>query len=76
MYKVIDTILNIGCLLAAVFYLLTILWAQANCSLVPALGRQCDGPEFDAWMIPFFLAPIGIPALIGVALMLWRPRKR
>jgi hypothetical protein len=76
MYKVIDTILNIGCLLAAAFYLLTIVWAQANCSLVPALGRPCYGPERDAWLIPFFLAPIGIPALIGAALMLWRPRRR
>jgi hypothetical protein len=27
-------------------------------------------------MIPFFLAPIGIPALIGVAVMLWGPRQR
>jgi len=76
MYKVIDTILNIGCLLAAVFYLLTIVWAQANCSLIPAFGRQCRGPELDAWMIPFFLAPIGIPALIGVAVMLWGPRRQ
>jgi len=76
MYKVIDTILNIGCLLAAVFYLLTVVWAQANCSLVLVLGRQCDGSERDAWMIAFFLAPIGIPALIGVAVMLLGPRRR
>lgn len=76
MYKVIDTILNIGCLLAAAFYLLTVVWAQANCSLIPEFGRQCLGPEFDAWMVPFFLAPIGIPALIGVGLMLCGPRRR
>jgi hypothetical protein len=76
MYKVIDTILNIGCLLTAAFYLLTVLWAQLNCSLIPVIGRQCRGPELDAWMIPFFLAPIGIPALIGTAMMLWGPPRR
>jgi hypothetical protein len=76
MYKVIDTILNIGCLLAAIFYLLTIVWAQANCSLIPVLGRQCYGHDLDAWMIPFFLTPVGIPALIGVVVMLWRPGRR
>jgi hypothetical protein len=76
MYKVIDTILNIGCLLTAASYLLTIAWAQANCSLLPVLGRQCNGPDRDVWMIPLFLAPIGIPAVIGVAVMLWGPRRQ
>jgi hypothetical protein len=76
MYKVIDTIVNIGCLLTAALYLLTVLWGQLNCSLIPVIGRQCRGPEFDAWMISFFLAPIGIPALIGTAAMLWGPPRR
>jgi hypothetical protein len=76
MYKVIDTILDVGCLLAAAFYLLTVLWAQLNCSLIPVIGRQCGGPELDAWMIPFFLAPIGIPALIGTITMLWGAPRR
>ena len=76
MYKVIDTILDVGCLLAAAFYLLTVLWAELNCSLIPVIGRQCHGPERDTWMIPFFLAPIGIPALIGTAVMLWGPPRR
>ncbi len=76
MYKIIDTILNIGCLVAAVFYLLTIVWAQLNCSLIPAIGRRCGATEIDVWMIPFFLAPIGIPAIIGVISMLWGARRR
>ena len=76
MYKVIDTILNIGCLLTAVSYLLTVAWARANCSLIPVFGRQCHGPDLGAWMVPFFLAPIGIPALIGVAGMLLGPRRQ
>jgi hypothetical protein len=76
MYKVIDTIVNVGCLLAAGFYLLTILWAQLNCSMVQAFGRQCRDPELDIWTIPFALAPIGIPALIGAAQMLWGARRR
>ena len=76
MYKVIDTIVNVGCLLMAGFYLLTIIWAQLNCSLIPALGRQCRDPELDAWTIPFILAPIGIPAVIGAAQMFWGPPRR
>ncbi|CCE09129.1 hypothetical protein BRAS3843_3040014 [Bradyrhizobium sp. STM 3843] len=75
MYKVIDTILNIGCLLTATFYVLTVLWAQLNCSLIPMLGSPCHGSERDAWMVPLFLAPIGVPALIGLAVMLWGPRR-
>lgn len=76
MYRVIDAIVDIGCLLAAGFYLLTVLWAQLNCSLIPALGRQCQSTELDGWMIPFFLAPIGVPALIGTIQMLWGSRSR
>ena len=76
MYKIIDTILNIGCLAAAVFYLLTILWAQLNCSLIPAMGRGCGGSELDVWMVPFFLTPIGIPAIVGVISMLWGRRRK
>jgi len=76
MYKIIDALLNIGCLAAAVLYLLTIIWAQLNCSLIPAVGRHCGGPELDAWMVPFFLAPIGVPAIIGVVLMVWGSHRR
>jgi hypothetical protein len=40
-------------------------WAQFICSLIPSIGTQCRGPELDAWMVPFFLAPFGVPALIS-----------
>ena len=48
----------------AALFVVIILWAQNSCSLIPSIGHQCNGPEGDAWMLPFMLAPVGIPALI------------
>lgn len=43
-------------------WLVLIGFAQWNCSIIPHVGHQCDGPDYDIWMLPFFTAIWGIPA--------------
>ncbi|MDE2065454.1 MAG: hypothetical protein KGJ00_23870 [Bradyrhizobium sp.] len=62
-------ILKALCFLAAGFFVIVILAAQQTCSLIPSIGHQCNGPDGDVWMLPFFFAPIGIPALIATILI-------
>ncbi|MEH2513432.1 hypothetical protein V1291_004786 [Nitrobacteraceae bacterium AZCC 1564] len=50
-------------------YALLIAGAQFSCSIIPSIGHQCNGPEADVWMVPFFLAPIGLPLLIASIVM-------
>ncbi len=54
---------------AAVFVALIVL-AQSTCSLVPSIGTRCHDERGDIWMLPFFAAPIGIPALIASIAMI------
>ena len=65
MCQALAIIRNTVFLVVAGLFVLTVVWAQFICSLVPAIGTQCRGPELDAWMVPFFLAPFGVPALIS-----------
>jgi hypothetical protein len=58
-------ILKTLCFLAAGVFVLLITAAQQTCSLIPSIGHQCHGSDGDIWMLPFFFAPIGIPALIA-----------
>jgi hypothetical protein len=65
MRQAIAIIRNTVFLVVAGLFLLTVVWAQFVCSLIPSVGTQCRGPELDAWMLPFLLAPFGVPALIS-----------
>jgi hypothetical protein len=65
MLEQIAFILKALCLMLAAVFVLLIVSAQLNCSQIASIGHQCYGPAGDVWMIPFFFAPIGIPALIG-----------
>jgi lysylphosphatidylglycerol synthetase-like protein (DUF2156 family) len=61
----------------AAIWLLLIAYAQMNCSQVPWLGTQCHDERGDVWMLPFFSAPIGLPAfVISVVLLIVRARRR
>jgi hypothetical protein len=77
MRQAIAIIRNAIFLIVAGLFVLTVVWAQFVCSLIPALGTQCRGPELDAWMVPFFLAPFGVPALISsLAILLGGTRRK
>jgi len=77
MRQAIAIIRNAIFLIVAGLFILTIVWAQLVCSLIPSIGTQCRGPELDAWMVPFFLAPLGVPALISsLALLIGASRRR
>jgi hypothetical protein len=52
--------------IGAIIFVLSIIFAQANCSIIPAFGPTCSGEAGDVWMFPFLTAPIGIPALLRV----------
>jgi hypothetical protein len=65
MLKDLAQAIKILCVMVAAIYVLLIVAAELTCSIVPSIGNQCHGPDGDVWMAPFFLAPIGIPALIG-----------
>ncbi len=65
MRQAIAIICNAVFLIVAALFVVTIVWAQRECSLIPAIGTQCRGAEADAWMVPFFVAPFGVPALIS-----------
>lgn len=75
MRQAIAIIRNAIFILVAALFVLTIVWAQLVCSLIPSIGRQCRGPELDTWMVPFFLAPFGVPALISSLALLFGGRR-
>ena len=58
-------ILKALCFIAATVFVLTIVSAQLTCSQIPSIGHQCHGSDGVVWVLPFFFAPIGIPALIA-----------
>jgi hypothetical protein len=58
-------ILKTLCFIAAAVFVLAIVSAQLSCSQIPSIGHQCGGSEGIVWVLAFFLAPIGIPALFG-----------
>jgi hypothetical protein len=58
-------ILKALCFIAATVFVLFLVSAQLDCSQIPSIGNQCHGSEGIVWMLAFFFAPIGIPALIG-----------
>jgi hypothetical protein len=69
--------LKVLCLIAAAVFVLTIVSAQLTCSPIASLGHQCHGADGDVWMLPFFFAPIGIPALIGsIAIIVMAVRRQ
>jgi len=45
-------------------FLLLVADAQSACPL-----SRCGGESGDAWMLPFFAAPIGVPAIILTIVM-------
>ena len=51
-------------------WLVLIAFAQMTCSIVPWLGTHCHDERIDIWMLPFFTAAIGIPALINSIIFL------
>jgi hypothetical protein len=58
-------ILKALCFIAAAVFVLTIAAAQLSCSQIPSIGNQCHGSDGVVWVLPFFIAPIGIPALVA-----------
>jgi hypothetical protein len=44
------------------FYLIA--YSEMNCPLLTSVGPPCSGERGDVWMLPFFGAVFGIPALI------------
>jgi hypothetical protein len=65
MGRVFANILKALCIALALGWLALIVAAQQTCSILPSIGHQCHGPDGDVWMLPFFLAIIGLPALIA-----------
>jgi hypothetical protein len=65
MGRVFANVLNALCIALALGWLALIVAAQQTCSILPSIGHQCHGPEGDVWMLPFFLAIIGLPAVIA-----------
>jgi hypothetical protein len=57
---------------AAALFVVSLIFAQQACSIFPSFGHQCNGPEGDAWMLPFILAPIGLPAMIAALVFMIR----
>jgi hypothetical protein len=72
MTSVISAIFKSLTFLCATAFLLVVLFAQFTCSAIPGVGTQCHDPRLDVWMLPFFLAPIGLPALVASVKMLVR----
>jgi hypothetical protein len=59
-------------LLSAAVFLFVVVFAQFTCPLIAGFGTQCHDPRLDIWMLPFFFAPIGIPAVVASVKMLMR----
>ncbi|MCW2274297.1 hypothetical protein GJ654_09605 [Rhodoblastus acidophilus] len=57
---------------AAALFVLTLIFAQATCSPFASSSRACNGPEGDVWMLPFFLAPVGLPAVVAAIVFMVR----
>ena len=60
-----------GCVFAAAaLFIVTLITGQTGCPFA-----TCKGPDGDAWMPAFFLAPFGLPALVAsifvIAKKLW-----
>ena len=56
------------CFLLAGFFVFLIALAQLSCPVL--IGTQCSMGGGDIWMLPFFYAPIGIPAVIASIVIL------
>jgi ABC-type Fe3+ transport system permease subunit len=57
--RVIHPIIISILLTTAGVWIVLIAAAQSVCSISKNFGRQCSGPDLDAWVLPFFTAPIG-----------------
>ncbi|MBR1222976.1 hypothetical protein JQ557_33595 [Bradyrhizobium sp. U87765 SZCCT0131] len=62
--------------LVALLWLITVGVAESNCSLLPGGAQRCGGGMGDIWVIPIFSAPIGIPAVIGAAVIIISAARR
>lgn len=58
-------VLKTLCFVIATVFVLLIVSAQLSCSQIASIGNKCYGSEGIVWVLAFFFAPIGIPALIG-----------
>jgi hypothetical protein len=58
-------VLKALCFIAAAVFVLAVVSAQLSCSQIASIGHQCGGSDGIVWVLPFFFAPIGIPALVG-----------
>jgi hypothetical protein len=61
---VIADLLKAICFGIALAWLAFIVVVQQACSIIPSIGHQCNGPENDVWMGPFFYGVTGLPATI------------
>jgi hypothetical protein len=65
----------LGYLVQGIVGIVAALWlsivglAQYHCSVIPWIGT-CKSFDEDAWLVPLFLAPIGVPALIASIVIL------
>lgn len=68
---------RIALCLAAAAWVLTIVYAQLNCSMFKSFGTQCNGYQTVVWIYPIITAPVGGIAtliLIMMAIFHWGVR--
>ena len=63
------------CFLVSAAFIYTLVAAQLLCSLIPGVGHQCSETDGNVWMVPVFLSPIAIPALIASVLIVVRAKR-
>jgi SNF family Na+-dependent transporter len=60
---------RIAIYLTAGAWVLTIVYAQLNCSMFKSFGNQCTGHELLVWMYPVITAPFGGIAFLVLIIM-------
>jgi hypothetical protein len=54
---------RIALVIVALLWGFSFLYANEHCSV---FAEWCPGPEVEAWFLPLFLAPFGLPAALGL----------
>jgi hypothetical protein len=73
---ILEVIASVVVYAVTAIWILLIAFAQMHCSMLPWLGTRCHDKRGDIWMLPFFSAPIGLPAfLISIVLLIVQLRR-
>jgi hypothetical protein len=78
--KAVATLVQAVVVLVGANWAFTLVLAQTTCSAISWIGPHCTDGKGEIWMVPFFTAAFGLPALIAsifiVGLAIRRQRAR